>query len=106
MVIYEVNISIPSTKKDEYISWLEPHIEEMLEFEGFENADMYEKNNIVANDDSDEVTQLVVQYHVSSENALDNYINVQAKKMRADGTQKFPEQVITRRSLLRRKTYK
>ena len=37
-MIYEVNLSVDREIAEAYASWLEPHMAQMLEFEGFESA--------------------------------------------------------------------
>ena len=41
MIIYEVNIQINAKIYDVFLSWLNFHAAEMLEFDGFENYDIY-----------------------------------------------------------------
>jgi len=36
MIVYEVNLQIDSEVADEYAKWLKPHIEQILELEGFD----------------------------------------------------------------------
>ena len=39
MIVYEVNLQVDSIAADEYAEWLEPHIEQILEIEGFQGAE-------------------------------------------------------------------
>ena len=41
MIVYEVNLQVDSIAADEYAEWLEPHIEQILEIEGFEGAEWF-----------------------------------------------------------------
>ena len=102
MVIYEVNIEIPNDIKEDYITWLEPHIKDMVSFDGFIEAKLFEKSNIIPNG---EHIRIVVHYYLESEEALKNYLEQQATKMRSDGNTKFPQQKITRRALRLKKAY-
>lgn len=93
-LIYEVNIKIPSQIKDDYLSWLKHHIDEILQIDGFLSASFFE-------DESHEgYLQYCVQYQVLSQEKLDHYLKDFAPKMRSDGVQKFGTKVkITRRIL-------
>ena len=41
MIVYEVNLHIDAIAADEYAEWLGPHIEQILEIEGFQKADWF-----------------------------------------------------------------
>ena len=50
MIVYEVNLHIDAIAADEYAEWLGPHIEQILEIEGFQKADWF-----VCDSDDDKV---------------------------------------------------
>ena len=39
MIVYEVNLHIDAIAADEYAEWLGPHIEQILDIEGFQKAE-------------------------------------------------------------------
>ena len=41
MIVYEVNLQVDSIAAEEYAEWLEPHIEQILEIEGFQGAEWF-----------------------------------------------------------------
>ncbi len=41
MIVYEVNLHIDAIAADEYAEWLGPHIEQILDIEGFQKADWF-----------------------------------------------------------------
>ena len=50
MIVYEVNLHIDAIAADEYAEWLGPHIEQILDIEGFQKADWF-----VCDSDDDKV---------------------------------------------------
>lgn len=92
MILYEVNIQIDEDVYNDYITWLELHIQKILRLPGFNKAlllnDMQNKSNVT------------VQYYLNSAEALDNYLLNNAEQMRADGLLKFSNKfTVTRRFL-------
>lgn len=77
--IYEVNLSVEDSVKEDYLIWLKAHIKEMLDLPCFHKATLLE----------DEKGQWVVQYHADSRQAIDSYLESYAEKMRGDGTNRF-----------------
>lgn len=90
--IYEVNLQVDASIKDDYLSWLRPHIQEMLELPTFESAELFE----------DEQGQWVVQYRAPSREAVDQYLNEYSKKMRGDGTNRFAGKFSATRRVLKK----
>ena len=70
MIIYEVNLSIETALETSFIPWLKTHINEMLKFNGFIDA---ENNHTSKN--------WVVQYKVESMAHLEDHFNLHAKRM-------------------------
>ena len=50
MIVYEVNLHIDAIAADEYSEWLGPHIEQILDIEGFQKAEWF-----VCDSDDDKV---------------------------------------------------
>jgi len=86
MMIYEVNVNITNVLLNDYIKWLKPHAQKMLEFDGFESVQYFIQEDKPEN----EQTQVCIQYQVSSKEHLDNYFKCHVEKMRQDkGIEQF-----------------
>lgn len=88
--IYEVNLNVESAIQQDYLVWLKAHIKEMLALPCFHKAALFE----------DENGQWVVQYHAHTRQAIDEYLQSYAKKMRGDGTNRFAGQFQATRRIL------
>lgn len=95
MLIYEVNLVVDSEIKEEFTEWLYDHINEMLKFDGFLSADLYEF-------DKDEINRIswCVHYHIENERALEEYLSKHAKVMRAKALELFPGYFTAKRRVL------
>ena len=60
MIVYEVNLQVDSIAADEYAEWLEPHIEQILEIEGFQGAEWF------VCDSEDDKVHWSLRYHLDS----------------------------------------
>ncbi len=96
MIIYEVNLHVQRGIADRYRRWLEGHVRQMLEFEGFMRADIAVD---VAAEDSPTVSY-VVWYRVASQEHLDAYLREHAERMRGDGLHHFGNQFTADRRIL------
>lgn len=85
MIIYEVNLQISPEIYERYISWLKPHVQEMLQFPGFLRAIIL--NELHAPDTA--FKWITVQYTVESMAMLQSYLDNHAQKMREDGLARF-----------------
>lgn len=88
--IYEVNLSVDAAIKQDYLTWLKAHIKEMLDLPCFDRAFLFE----------DQEGQWVVQYQAQSRQAIDDYLEKYAEKMRGDGTNRFAGQFQATRRIL------
>ena len=96
MITYEVNITVNNSIVDDYISWLVPHIKDMLAMDGFVGATWSKEVRNTAVDKS----ILVVNYQVENIDALDNYFEHHAASMRSVMPENFMGKfTITRRVL-------
>jgi hypothetical protein len=86
MVLYEVSIRVTPEASAAYRDWLTAHVAEMLAFEGFTRAEVFEDDP-----DADGAARLVVHYHVED-----------APRMRADGLARFGDRFTATRRILRR----
>lgn len=99
MIIYEVNLEIANEIYKHYTAWLTSHVSEMLNFQGFQKALILEET---AQDGvGQDYRKLTVQYHVSTLDALQNYLNGPATLMRQDGTKKFAGKFNATRRILK-----
>jgi len=95
MIIYEVNITINEIVYNEYIEWLNVHIKKMLKYDGFIKVEKYEHLN------KGLTKNIIIHYYISSYNKLDNYLKINSKKMRKDGTDLFKNNIIIKRRILK-----
>lgn len=83
MVIYEVNLHVDPEIAEAYGAWLGPHIEEVLEVEGFERAAWFE----VERDDGR--VHWTVQYMLETREQLQAYFDEHAERLRGDAMERF-----------------
>ena len=98
-IVYEVNIKISIDIVDEYLSWLNEHVSEILKIDGFQSAKLY-KENIASLD----FFALTIHYTVSSRNILKNYFSEHAEIMRQKGIDRFGDKFTTTRRILEEKS--
>lgn len=97
MVIYEVNVSVNNESFQDYYNWLLPHVQEMLEFKGFQQAEI----GIVENQEDDNKNHLRINFTIDTYENLQNYLDQHAANMRAETLKRFGDQYsITRRVIL------
>ena len=97
-VVYEVNLSIDNSIETEFRGWLEAHIGEMLEIEGFLSARLYE----VAEPEADAGRfELSVQYKLRDMAVLESYLTYHAERMRAEGLKRFGERFSATRRIMK-----
>ena len=92
MVIYEVNLEISPEVANDYKIWLQKHILQMLEINGFSSYKLFaEKSQIIdsGSNNEDKTCKLVVHYEVDSKESLDEYLANQAKSMRGGIPKEF-----------------
>ena len=107
MVIYEVNLTVEPSQVNEYSAWLDEHIREMLELEGFESAALYARSGPDEGPQAEAPERVpegqrhwTVHYHLDSRDALDRYFEEDSERMRAKGSNKFGDQVSAERRVL------
>ena len=94
MIIYEVNIQINAKIYDIFLSWLNSHATEMLEFDGFKKYDIYKNKK--------SPLSLTVHYYIENISYLENYLKDYEKDMRLKGKKEFQDRIsIDRRVLLK-----
>ncbi len=97
MLIYEVNLTVERAIADQYLEWLEPHMQEMERFDGFGAASAYRVADPAAKPDQ---VVLCVQYRVASREALEDYLSNHAQRMREDGIRRFGDSFSAARRVL------
>ena len=95
-ILYEVNLKVTSSILSEFFSWLRTHVEEMLQFDGFIEATIYE--------DISKLDEIVVSYVIISQEALQDYFDKHATQMRDKGLAKFGDQFSAQRRILKMST--
>lgn len=96
MIIYEVNISVEKSILQEYISWLEGHIQEITNYPGFVRANLSKEEQ----GDNESREKYAICYTVKTQADLQQYLAKYAQKMRQEGEEKFKGKfTITRRIL-------
>lgn len=97
MIIYEVNLHIKPETFDAYYAWLQPHVQQMLNFDGFIHAEILH--------DQSHPHKLTVVYHIESQKQLDSYLQHHAQKMRDEGMKQFTGQFSASRRIFERLVY-
>lgn len=97
MVLYEVNIDVNKSIYNKYISWLQEHLEDMLNIDGFLAAKVWTDND---SDNNNDTILVVVNYEVESTQKLQNYFDNQAKEMRKLAVDIFGDSIAINRRVL------
>ena len=84
-------MQVDSIAADEYAEWLEPHIEQILEIEGFQDAEWF------VCDSEDDKAHWSIRYHLDSRESLDNYQMNHAPALIQEGIDKFGEHLTSNR---------
>lgn len=95
-IIYEVNVTFQSDIEDDYRAWLSKHIAEILALPGFLDARSFD----VQQDAAMTTIAICVQYRMESQAALDDYLQLHAPRLRADGVAKFGDRFTASRRVL------
>lgn len=89
MIIYEVTLLIDRSISTSYRTWLKEHVMEMLTFDGFIEARIYSEENSLNRPIPAMQEQLIVQYHIDSEEHLHHYFKNHADHMRKKALDQF-----------------
>ncbi len=84
-IIYEVNLSVDSELQQAYSEWLQQHIRQMLALPGFIDARCY---RVIDPLPAGKVCW-TVQYVLTNQASLDQYLKEHAARMREDGVNHF-----------------
>jgi len=85
MVIYEVNLKLNPSIEQDYLEWLDDHIDRMLKLPGFKNAFIYKPEPT----DSSPLKSYCIQYFVESRDHLQDYLDRHAVSMRQEASVRF-----------------
>ena len=94
-LIYEINIKVSLGILDDYLSWLDEHISEILDIDGFESAKIYKETST-----SSDFLAITIHYSVSSKSALDSYFDNHAEALRQKGIDRFGDKFSATRRIL------
>jgi hypothetical protein len=86
MVVYEVNLDLDATIRDDYLAWLDAHVAEICALPGFTGAQVFEVAEPPA---APGRTRLCVQYRLHGQADLDRYLSEHAPRLRAEGQARF-----------------
>ena len=91
MLIYEVNVSVTESRAREYAEYLNHHILEILKFQGFRSAELFQeiRPDTDAPAEAPKKIHYVVHYRVESEHDLQHYFDHHAPAMRQDAIARF-----------------
>lgn len=99
MVLYEVNITLEKAIYNEYLVFLESHVQKLCALSGFEGAKIFTVEEKDKKEDKN--LQLVVHYYIDHHDSLANYLTHYASAMRQEAISLFKDHfIITRRILL------
>jgi hypothetical protein len=83
-VIYAIDLEADSAIEGPFDTWLRDHIADVLQFDGFLTAEIFEEPA-----ESEARIRRTIQYRVRSRQALNNYLLRHAPEMREHGTKLF-----------------
>lgn len=92
--IYEVRLEVDSEIANEYLNWLKPHMELVVDTAGFLKADLFREES-----DSGAVVW-VCHYHARSKDEIEKYIREKASELRADAVSRFGSKFRAQRRIL------
>ncbi len=103
MLIYEVNVSVIESRAREYAEFLNHHILEILKFQGFRSAELFQeiRPDIDGHAEAPKKIHYVVHYRVDSEHDLQHYFDHHAPAMRQDAIARFGDSFTAHRRNLR-----
>ncbi len=94
-VVYEVNLEADADIASPFDTWLRDHIADMLQFAGFQSAEILDDPSAPAGR-----IRRIVQYRLHDQAALDDYLANHAPHMRAQGVARFGDRFTAERRVL------
>lgn len=95
MIVYAVRIEVDAAVADDYAAWLEGHLPEVLESDGFLRAELL----LEAAPAPEGRRVFETLYYVESQAALDAYLRDRAPGLREDGLRRFPNRFTASRQV-------
>lgn len=96
MYIYNVTINIEESVHEEWLLWIQDHIQEVLNTGRFVSAKMTQ----VLVEEEMGITYSV-QYTANTREDLDDYYRIDAPKLQSDGIKKFADKMVAFRTELK-----
>jgi len=96
MIIYNVTVNIDGSIHEEWLNWIKNHIPEVLSTGHFTEAKL---TRVLVEEEMGGVTYSV-QYRAKSREALNNYYQFDADKLKGDGLLKFGDKMLAFRTEL------
>ena len=100
MIVYEVNCFIDKAIEDDFMKWLPTHIQAVLAVEGFVSSETL----LIADDDTlamqPNSSGVSIRYILETREALDNYFNTHAERLRKEGKDRFADNFSAYRRVL------
>lgn len=97
MYIYNVTINIDDAAHNEWFSWIESHITEVLNTGKFTSAKLTE---VLVEEEMGGKTYSI-QYAANTREDLDNYYKFDAPNLRSEGLKRFADKMLTFRTELK-----
>ena len=97
MVHYEVNLEIKKNLYEKFLEWLDEHVLEILNLNGFKQAQIFEENN----HNSTDYYKLTVRYELDTMSHLQHYFDNHAKIMQNKTNETFGKDVKASRRILK-----
>ncbi len=97
MIVYEVNIEVDVAVLDEYRTWLDAHVAEIVALTGFVGATLLDVREPAP---ASHRHALCVQYRLHDAAALESYLREHAPRLRAEGTARFSGRFTATRRVL------
>ena len=97
MYIYNVTINIDGSVHEEWLSWIQDHIQDVLATGSFVAAKL---TQVLVEEEMGGVTYSV-QYTANSREDLNEYYTIYASKLRNESMQKFADKMISFRTELK-----
>jgi len=94
-VVYEVDLEADADIEAPFDTWLRDHIADMLQFDGFQSAEILEDRAAPPGR-----IRRIVQYRLRDQAALDGYLAKHAPQMRAAGVTRFGDRYTAERRVL------
>lgn len=96
MYIYNVTINIEDSVHQEWLEWIQEHIQEVLDTGRFSHAKL---TQVLVNEEAG--TTYSVQYTANTREDLDDYYTYDAPKLRSDGLKRFADKMVAFRTELK-----